>query len=285
MNRSNSASRETSAVDLAKEVTLDAEQKALARRLAEQTGVDFEKLRREELVASATGLVSPLDYLLWFVGGVVAGVGWVALCWWYFVRRLHDGGAVDLIELLVFVGALAFGLYIGACAVAWYAGRTSLSLVGESFRAVGDVKKELAAISPTALKNVDRGDLLRGTVWIVVLPVVEVVIRRRLKLKFAAMPANWTLRRVFRMILPPTAGSESDSTDVSVDEVAAVAEASTIDSTDTSELSEPEQRYQNSLTKTHRSVLVWGARVFGGIAILDAILIAVGCWALGSFAF
>jgi hypothetical protein len=255
---------------------LDSEQKELARHLLAKSGVDFERLDRRELLAAITGLISPFDYALWAVGGFLGAVAYVWLVA-RFITGLHAADGVGaLLAFVVFcLFGLGFALFTAASAIAVYVYRTVDSLIYESFHSVDAIKREIAEFSPSALKKLSRSDLARGTVWIIFLPAVEIVLRRRLKLKLLAAPSAMVLRRAFRLVLPPLPRDQETLQKVpdSKEAVAVDDDSAAVGESMGDELAK--ELVPKNLSSMLRRIRRFGSVLFGGLALVQAGLLAL----------
>lgn len=264
-----------------KQLSLNGEQKQLAEYLLEKSGIDFRELDRGEFFGALSGLISPLDYALWAGAGFAAGAGFVWALW-YFVAAVPDGSSLAVIlAFAAFCLGVGFGLFIAACSVAVYVYRTVESLLAESFSSVSAVRREIQNVSPSALAKLSRSDVARGTVWIVVLPVVEVLLRRRLKLKVLAIPPAMVMKRAFRLLLPPVTPKSSgarDKEDALIAELEGQSDLAATVAEGASTNPETQSSLQRRLSGWLRRVRNFGALVFGGLAIIQGAAIATLAW-------
>ena len=184
------------------------EARAFAERMQELTGVDFTRLDQRELADRTGALITPWEHAIPFVGGLLSGL-LVALVTWYVGFGLRgDGLLVELMALVAVLSGLIVGAGLGVTFVAWRA----LGLVDEiivlGFRAADEVSSELRRVSPAALRAVPSLELARAGLWLAVLPAVDIVIRRRLKVRALGRIASAVLRGgVGRLVAAPGKGS------------------------------------------------------------------------------
>lgn len=202
---------------------LDVDVEALADEVQRELGVDLRAWVRPDLIERVTDLVSPIATAARIVLGAVVGGGlWIAYCAW----MLH--GSVTTFGLVIGIGLAAVALPFLAVAVASSWG---IHVAAGHVAALTRAGRELAgqATADAAQMLALRDDplpparaarlLLRGTLLVVVLPGVEVGVRRALKL--LGRPVAWAVRRVASMVirraLPPTVEAPSQAVDAATE--------------------------------------------------------------------
>lgn len=257
------------------QLRLDDEQRALGEALLRKSGVDFAKLQRKELVDHLGTILVVWEHIAVFVLAATPGVVVALLSWWFFY-----GEADPATRFVFFFVALLSGLVLGAlCGIIGVALRVLVALdelAAEGVRAMDEVRNEVRAIRPGALRKLSMSDWTKGVAWIVVLPSVDFVLRRRLRIRPLSALASGTMRRVFRQVVPPAL--EGNATHLS----GVSSEASEGGADDDAAWLRKVRQLEPLTAKTTRALRRWVVIPLIGAAVLTLALIVGGGWTVAA---
>lgn len=180
---------------------LSANEKAYAGYLMRKSGIDFQRFRQPELTDNVGGLLSPLDHLLAFLCGAVPGFLFSIAIWYFFFFDLSEN-VRGLMFVLACLFGMAFGGLLGAIVALIRSFRNFGKIIEHGIIAVRSVRDESKNVGVTALKRLSSDDIATGLTWIVLVPAVEITLRKRLKVALLSTPAIAVLKRVLNRLFP-----------------------------------------------------------------------------------
>lgn len=180
---------------------LDRRQQEYASYLLRKSGIDFERFRHARLSDQVGALLSPFDHLLAVLLGVVAGLAMVLGVWWAFLGTA--GGVLFGVTLaLAIIAGLAFGLLLGMILDLRRSFRAVEDVVDLGVVAVREIHHESKQVGMSSLRRLSRDELATGVAWVVMVPVIETVLRKRFRVRLFSGPVLLVLRRGLRLVLP-----------------------------------------------------------------------------------
>lgn len=202
--------REVSEAPVEPEIVYGSEEKAYAAWLYRKSGVDFRQFQHTELSDTATSLISPLDHGIAFAIGFVPMAALVMAAWWYF---FGEGGSDLRVVSGVISGACALfmGAWVGIVSVIARTFKGLLNVAELGVTAVRAVRDEVKQVSPRALERLSASEMLTGSVWIALLPVLRVVLKRRFKLPFVGETIANGVSLVAKSVVPMKIPKDADA--------------------------------------------------------------------------
>lgn len=189
---------------------LGGEEKAYAQWIFRKSGIDFSQFQHSELTDTAVSVISPLDHFLAFVLGFLPTVAVVVGVWWsLWGGTSGDAFAVSL--ALSIVVALILGAWVGLIVMVARVFRALLNVTDLGVRAVRAVRDEIRNVRPRALERLSSNDIYTATVWVVALPVLTMVLRRRLKISVVGDAASSVVKMVARRAAPMKVPADAEA--------------------------------------------------------------------------
>ena len=180
---------------------MDRRQQDYARYLLRKSGIDFERFRHARLGDQVGALISPFDHVVAVLLGFVPGLVIVLAIWWAFFGA--TAGVLGVATLmLAIVSGLGFGLLLGVIVDLRRSFRAVEEVLDLGVVAVREIHDESKQVGMSSLGRLSRDELTTGVAWVVMVPVVEVVLRKRLRVRLLSVPVVAALRRGLRMVLP-----------------------------------------------------------------------------------
>ncbi len=182
---------------------------ALAQELMRETGVDFETFNPKAVADDVLKITDPFRIALPLLFGLVAGLAMGITGAFIFAGDI----ASEPLRALAYVAYAVFGMVAGMLAgVFLLAGsllRNVEHLASSVVRATLDVVGEISGRADHA-RELGFAELMRGSTWLVFVPLVERVMDRRFKLKLLTTPAKGAFRLLLGRIVPLKAKVSED---------------------------------------------------------------------------
>lgn len=188
---------------------LGEDERTYATYLLRKSGVDFQKFRHADLTEKLSSLISPLDHAIAFAVGAIPGFLLSMGLWFFYFGEAEPNLRAVMFFVAVFFGVV-FGTALGVIAVLFRTFRELMSVVDLGVVAARSVKDESRHLAPSALSRLSKTDIMTGATWIVFLPVMEAVVRRRLKVRAVGGTVNKGLRRLVKRVVPLRVPADAD---------------------------------------------------------------------------
>lgn len=189
---------------------MGAAEEKYAQYLMRKSGIDFERFRHAGLVDHVGGLISPLDHLLAFLLGAVPGfLLSIGIWYWFFSAAEPNTRAVMLVFAIVI--GLAFGVVLGVVVDLLRSFRNVFGVIDLGVVAARSVRDESRNVGVSAVRRLSGDDIATGVSWIVFLPVLELTLRRRLKVRLVSVPIIAVLRQLLKVVVPLRIPSDAEA--------------------------------------------------------------------------